>query len=42
MRQQDGITQADIANFERTAIIQKSLDVIKQKANQMKAVRGSP
>jgi hypothetical protein len=42
LRQQDGVTEKDIEQYKKSIIIQKSLDIIKQKANQQAAIRNSP
>ncbi len=33
LRHQEGVTEEDVRNFEKTAIIQKSLYLVKERAN---------
>lgn len=41
LRHQEGVTDEDVRNFEKTAIIQKSLYLVKERANLQKSIRSS-
>jgi len=41
LRHQEGVTEEDVRNFEKTAIIQKSLYLVKERANFQKSIRSS-
>ena len=41
LRHQEGVTQSDIRNFEKTAIIKKSLNIVKDYAQFQATIRSS-
>ncbi len=41
MREQEGVTEEDVREFERSAILMKAMDVVRQRAHQQSSIRSS-